>query len=552
MYCMKYLITLTSWFIRISGQPNTISHLTDQSGKMKLFEVDQNESLNPSQELTSTSVSIAELDKEIFQLFEQAQLKNSDEVNPGSSFPKTIPEDQDTTRMFKGYKTLRSSIETLHQNRGDIQKYREKNSIMDSEDALNELIRAFKITQVLLRNRLHTWTSSNPKYIVIEDLAQLESESSKQYKSLGSLESTQNHIFVIGHNVNQQLTRYLSDILHSVYFRSESALPRSHGSPPVDFGLKRVEIKVTFEEYIFRLIDFMYRYKILTEKNLKSFLSSDQNIQLTINHLKDFYGKALYTRILGRKWLLIPTMNFIMSDWKTKHLESLLAALPIEEHASFLYPLLTWYIDCSRPSVDNLSHKAQLIAQVRKQELFKPGRQTSSLALIEGTSASSNVCAQNVFSLTKEMISVVESSVDQAEAIEYQLIYHILRFAKTYPDTEESKLVAQEFEKNKMLQAKFKLMEMGGELAVLTNQCDAFSTYLITLNYRESFIQEEVSQTRLTAAFTKVKQVAAAFNSYAKEFTNHPEFDSWFNTNFWMRSYHEMSIMVRTHAHQNP
>ncbi|MBW0464082.1 hypothetical protein O181_003797 [Austropuccinia psidii MF-1] len=392
---------------------------------------------------------------------------------------------------------------------------------------------------------------SEQKSLEVESLADLEREIVEQLRTFRNLNSTKKSHFSRNTGVTQQFTQNLIEILRSVKFRRKKKLMSSSGGLKSHFQKRQLEIKVTFQKCIFQSLDFMYKYRLSTHEDLVQFFLNDENIQLTLNHMKGLYDGVLFAGVAEEPWTFEPNFEFILKDWKTKHLHNLLTskvskALTPKQEAKFVYGLLLWYLDIALTAPGELTKKARLIEQVKKRPFFKPYTENQPLKVIDGSSFSNSGYNKELSELSQYLTSVIANTAQLEEALEYMIIYHILHFAKTYPIAAESQLVAKEIKHNQDLQLKLEMLAVGKRLQWSAGKVFEFGHFLQN-SEQEIFIREEVSKESLAVALSILRETAEEFKEKKARFQAYNgrkdhTLQLWFDNNYWLRRYDEIAF----------
>ncbi|MBW0491288.1 hypothetical protein O181_031003 [Austropuccinia psidii MF-1] len=541
MYRIIHLSFLALCLKMTLGQPE-IDGLAEKLSDMRVFDFNQGltsyyDHPNLPQESIFSSPTVKNLDDEIIQISRQLMIKNSGKPRPTSV---------DIAEMIKGYNKLKDSLVIVIQSREGLKSYSKlRSNPNDVEEILYELTKAFKNIQILVRNHLFSFVGMNTGFTVVGNLAQLQLEMTKQSRKFWKYKSLERPIFVIGNQVPQDLMKDLIVILHSISFHSENELHTLASAREIDFRSIRSEIKVAFEQCIFQFIDFMYAHKISTWKDLKSFFSDFKNILLTTKHLGDLYGKHIYAGLPPKVWIFMPKLEFIMNDWKTKHLHNLLKTFSFEQKAIFSYELLIWCLGDFLANKSILNAEERIIEKVKSYKLFQPGPPITPSVLTEGHSIQPNARMEVARELIQEMLSVIEKPRSRGAEGEFIVVYYILHFAKTYVFSEESKLVMHQIETDERLKLQFELLDAGQRLEASSDKLFDFMFYLGLLNHRKSFMREEVTPANKAIALAQAQQNAKNYLRKHTQLLNYQDrkrdLRSWLRSNNWIAFYSKMA-----------
>ncbi|MBW0482800.1 hypothetical protein O181_022515 [Austropuccinia psidii MF-1] len=511
-YYINYWIFLAEFFLKTFGLPSLLYH-PDELSERKLIKLDQNiesywHNSNLHQESAPRIPTIRVLNHDIIELFQQTVQRfgqrnpniggflDQDDIILQIQNKDFLRETRETTQMYHDYETIKGFVNSINERKEDLKKFKAASDGIDVDSNVYMLIKAFQNIQVLIRNRLTASTGLNPRVAVVADLAHLESALAAKTRKFWFYDAARWDTFEIGNKVLEDLTDNLSQALNSMRFLAATASPSGHHSRVIKFQVERLGIKMPFEQCIFELIDFMYKYKISAQNHLQRFFWNDQNIKITANHVKEIYEMSSYGES-GKQWFFLPKMTFIINDWKIKHLHNLLGALSPKQEAIFVYDMLIWFAD--------------------------------NVLDIQGHEDIGYI--QQVSTLIRQMISVVDAPPRKDEEVEYLALYCILHFANKYPTTPEANLVVQEFARMPILQQKYLLMEMGQLLHVSCEDLHDMATHLAKLGRDKIFKHGSVDDD-IAAFATKISLSAVHYQ------TRRIPFEADRNLQTWMKENH--------------
>ncbi|MBW0582165.1 hypothetical protein O181_121880 [Austropuccinia psidii MF-1] len=198
--------------------------------------------------------------------------------------------------------------------------------------------------------------------------------------------------------------------------------------------------------------------------------------------------------------------------------------------------MLIWFADHVLDIRGELSDEAKLIQQVKEHRFFDPDRSTSN----HGGGHEDIGYIQQVSTLIRQIISVVDAPPREDEEAEYLALYCILHFANKYPTTTEANLVVQEFVRMPILQQKYLLMEMGQLLHVSCEDLRDMATHLAKSGRDKIFKHGSVDDDMAGFA-TKISLSAVHYQTRRIPFEADRNLQTWMKENHWTRLYDELA-----------
>ncbi|MBW0502071.1 hypothetical protein O181_041786 [Austropuccinia psidii MF-1] len=429
------------------------------------------------------------------------------------------PLDHRITRIVKissEYKSLETSISIVKgMKTGTRYHWKTTSSTNYFGELMDELLDTFKLLQVLIRENLIFLTTTNDKYINVENLPHLENVI-KRWEPVAMFKAVEKPLYRIKEQVIYQMTRRLIGILHSgtSHLRNELRILtfQKKSQPPK----KLLALKLEFEKCLFRSIDLIYKPGVCFENRLKMISLKDKDIRLMTRHLEDFYSFNLRSNVPYESWGYEPNLRFIKQDWKTKHIHTLLKTLSPQQEAKITYGLLIKYIEEHLDVEDNLTDNAKLIQEFREQRLFPPKENTTKLQATKDIIIQNDSKTAQLSELIKKLLLSFNDPKLSDDMEEVFIIYAILDFAKTYPQIKAFQPLAKEIDENESLRLKFEMLQLGQKLLRAQDKWVEFDYFLHNLEKQESFIQKQVSEETRANAHTELQKTAIAFKKKNK------------------------------------
>ncbi|MBW0468335.1 hypothetical protein O181_008050 [Austropuccinia psidii MF-1] len=471
MCLLSHLSLLTLCFLKTFGQ-------TRINLEKRAFAFGENS--NSFQESTSTGPVIGALENEIVTISYQAWIKNSENARKC----------KDIRELSRGFGSLSSSFK-LVQNRGeDIYQQRHKSlSKVHIDGALNEFWKTFRIIQALIRNHLLPMTCLTSKRIEVLNLEYLEREL------MGGLFNSHDKprpVFTLKNSLINEVIEKLGNILQSISFELEAEVPNSSMAVQTEALKKAAEIKVAFEKCVFESIDLLYQHKIFERSHLERFVSNEKNFQIMGHHLETIYSGYIHPKLTSYEVeALMLEAEFLMTDWKTAHLHSLLEVLSRDRQAQIVYNLILWCIDDLLAGTTR-TNEAEFLAEAKSCRLFQHHITSSaSTSSKEGSSESSDIAQrwQRKSTLAQDMLNFVRSPAVENTQREYLLSFYLLNFAQTYRNGEESWAVVKELTNNQIFRGKFELLHAGEKLHASITKLRDSRRFLQSFTLAESFMK---------------------------------------------------------------
>ncbi|MBW0490964.1 hypothetical protein O181_030679 [Austropuccinia psidii MF-1] len=337
---------------------------------------------------------------------------------------------------------------------------------------------------------------------------------------------------VINESIRDEMLEKLNDILHNFHF----------GPGYINVFLttgQRLDIKTEFEKCVFHAIDFMYKYKICSQEDLRKFFSNGDTLEFTVLHIHDLFENN--GNIFSLPHSLVPEWSFIINDRHTSHLHESLkgTSLDAATQAKLVNRLLSVVIKRYQETTFR-QHPWNLMA-TQTYPLMRSALDILK-KIFETTSTSSpklvsmeDAQTDQITTFMKQIMAFFDSTPDFSNdkySVGYLINYYILHFFNSYPYSPHVKIALAEFKKNRLFQEKFQLVENGLMVFQLANRLLDNDQYL-------TFRKERLDESQLpTQAIKELRltmtRLADDYNSRRKAFFEREKsdeaLDRWLNS----------------------
>ncbi|MBW0464073.1 hypothetical protein O181_003788 [Austropuccinia psidii MF-1] len=289
-------------------------------------------------------------------------------------------------------------------------------------------------------------------------------------------------------NVPPELNR----ILHKLKLLSMNARLSTKDLEP------KLETEVVFETHIFQTLRFLYENQLCDQQVLKAFFSTENTLERTYKHLRNLFDRrrqpsqALY-------FTLMPEMSFVLNDWNTAHLHSLLKELEQTQQVQLVELLLIGAI--AEYKKDNRFHPAieTIMNPVIQDRILKHW-------YLDGQPDLST--KQKVEVWFQELVRFFGNAHHSITRLEYLISYYLLNFVKMYQSSHFPALSLSKSNDDFFLHKKFELFQAGIRLHEAINRSLDYE-YLSRLPWdQKEYLTTEITDELIRSATLETQRKA--------------------------------------------
>ncbi|MBW0469020.1 hypothetical protein O181_008735 [Austropuccinia psidii MF-1] len=424
--------------------------------------------------------------------------------------------------MKQDFKLFRKSVDSLIKNKKYLKMYINIKQVKLPLDVLLQRLKTnFLEIRILMKRRLIEMGGLNAGWIYTEDISKA-SESVEKVEGDKPLRA-------------QAFCSVLGSLARACIAELFEILRIFQQSPELNYlnlNYDEIKGKLALEKCVFKAIDLLHKFKIASKEDLRDTFSSQTlakaNLQLIADHIRDIYGKALID-VTCQYYTLLPELEFITTDWKTAHLHNLLAALTPDEKAQLVYLVLVRimekWLDIRRSAASYEGD--EVISDVWSAGLFEL-RSTLSSAGEHKDSEEFNKFASEC---VQKMMIFFQNYSSPRHKVSFLIIYHILHYSQTYKTSPEANFVSMQFNKSKLLEDEFKLLQIGLKMNLHINRWLDYGLFLKLSNKKRPFIPIKASQNSQEQLLITIEKLSEDYQNKKNEVFQNPQGRIWLNQN---------------------
>ncbi|MBW0478969.1 hypothetical protein O181_018684 [Austropuccinia psidii MF-1] len=297
---------------------------------------------------------------------------------------------------------------------------------------------------------------------------------------------------------------------------------------------RRRGTRVLFESHIFQTLKFLYENQLCDQNALKAFFATENTLERTYEHIRNLY-KRRSPRIVDAYFILMPELSFVLKDWNTAHLHSLLRDLEKAQQAHLVELMLIGTIEDFKQSY--LFHQASpeikaIIDVVTEQRILKHWWLNESPNPLQ---------KENVKNWFLQLVKYFGYTDRSKKRFEYLISYYLLNFIKTYQANQFQTLPFSDLEKFMSFETKFSLIQAGARRHQAANRSLDYQRLFLLPSDEKSYLTTEITDEMIRSAVleaaTTTKDYKLLKDNIEKLGHSNQDLLNWKENNFLLQHY---------------
>ncbi|MBW0497733.1 hypothetical protein O181_037448 [Austropuccinia psidii MF-1] len=312
-----------------------------------------------------------------------------------------------------------------------------------------------------------------------------------------------------------------------------------------------LETRALFETRIFQKLNFLYENQLCDQKMLRMFFSIENTLEITYEHLQNLFkirkrpGEDLY-------FTLMPELSFVLNDWNTAHLHSLLRGevnvilmpnvlnLDMAQQACLVELMLIGTIQRFKRSHHFRQASPEIktiMAAVTNDRILKHWWLNDSPNSME---------QEAVKKWIFDLVTFFGKTGDSKKRFEYLISYYLYNFIKTYQTSHFPTLPFNDLRQNFNLDSKFKVFQAGIILHEAVNRSFDYGQ-LVQLPPRQRellpiVITSDMVEGAKTEMYNRADDYIFIKENLERISTEDQALSQWLENNFFLRFYNTLPL----------